>query len=200
MAAYNGVSDRTRMTLSKLRQTTNNKNGRRSFLSWIILFSTLTISSISVLADENIEYPVKAGFIFNFIVFTEWPETTVEAINLCIYGEDYFGNSIDALQNKTSRDKQIRVIRLDSEFELEQCQVVFISRNVIGNLSNILDRLKDGPVLTLADSPNAASQGVMINMKMKNEQIIFEINLAAILKSGLRISSKVLQLAKKVYQ
>ena len=40
----------------------------------------------------------------------------------------------------------------------------------------------------------------MINMNLINEKIVFEINLGNARKSGLDISSKLLQLAVKVHQ
>ena len=68
------------------------------------------------------------------------------------------------------------------------------------NLSSTLVDLQDKSILTLTDSPNAISQGIVINMNVINEKIVFEINLAAARKSGLDISSKLLQLAVKVHQ
>jgi hypothetical protein len=152
------------------------------------------------MADDMLEYQVKAAFIYNFIVFTQWPDNTSETIQLCVYGEDYFKHELDKLHNRSVGKRHIRVVRVQSAEKLTQCQVIFFSKSVSNNLSSTLIDLQDKSILTLADSPNAISQGIVINMSVLNEKIVFEINLAAARKSGLDISSKLLQLAVKVHQ
>jgi hypothetical protein len=152
------------------------------------------------IADEIIEYQVKAAFIYNFIAFTHWPDSTGQTINLCIYGEDYFGQEIDKLQNRSVNNRQIKVARIADFDQLKACQAIFFSKSVSGQLSSILNDLQNEPILTLADSPNATAQGIAINMSLSNEKIVFEINLAKVRETGLDISSKLLQLAVKVHQ
>ncbi|WP_295626078.1 YfiR family protein [uncultured Nitrosomonas sp.] len=150
-------------------------------------------------ADSILEYQVKAAFIYNFIAFTHWPSSTKNIIHLCIYGEDYFGDEIDKLQNRPADKRRINVARINDPDQFKQCQVIFFSKSVGHNLASILDSLPNKPILTLADTPNATSKGVAINMNLMSEKIVFEINLAIARKSGLDFSSKLLQLAAKVY-
>ncbi len=176
---------------------------KRSFyhflLAWYLGFC-LPVSHSVAMADSMIEYQVKAAFIYNFIAFTHWPDSTGQTINLCIYGEDYFGQEIDKLQNRSVNNRHIKVMRIADFDQLKVCQVIFFSKSVSGQLSRILNDLQNEPILTLADSQNAAAQGVAINMSLINEKIVFEINLAKVRASGLDISSKLLQLAVKVHQ
>ncbi|WP_292926519.1 YfiR family protein [Nitrosomonas sp.] len=176
---------------------------KRSFyhflFAWYLGFC-LPVSHSVAMADSMIEYQVKAAFIYNFIAFTHWPDSTGQTINLCIYGEDYFGQEIDKLQNRSVNNRHIKVMRIADFDQLKVCQVIFFSKSVSGQLSRILNDLQNEPILTLADSQNAAAQGVAINMSLINEKIVFEINLAKVRASGLDISSKLLQLAVKVHQ
>ncbi|WP_297324777.1 YfiR family protein [Nitrosomonas sp.] len=159
-----------------------------------------TLVQSAAYAEDSVEYQVKAAFIANFIAFTNWPDDTLQTIDLCIYGEDYFGSSIDQLQNKSSNNRKIRVRRISDLGALNECQVVFISKSNASSVMAILDSLRGKPMLTLADSPNMAAQGVVINMNLRNEKIVFEVNLKAARESGLYISSQLLQLATRVYQ
>lgn len=171
---------------------------RRWLLVFLLMLAQLFASPVAH-ADEMLEYQVKAAFIYNFIAFTQWPGDTDPAINLCLYGEDYFGNEIDKLQNKTVGTRSIRIMRVSNSNQLPQCQAVFFSKSV-NNLADLINNLENYPILTLADTPNAISKGIIINMNLVNEKIVFEINLATARKSGLDISSKLLQLAAKVHQ
>lgn len=172
---------------------------RRWLLVFLLMLAQLFASPVTH-ADEMLEYQVKAAFIYNFIAFTQWPGSTDSAINLCLYGEDYFGNEIDKLQNKMVAARPIKVIRVSNSNQLPQCQAVFFSKSVNNNLADLINSLENYPILTLADTPNAISRGIIINMNLVNEKIVFEINLATARKSGLDISSKLLQLAAKVHQ
>ena len=65
------------------------------FLFALYLGFCLPVSHSVAMADSMVEYQVKAAFIYNFMAFTHWPDSTGQTINLCVYGEDYFGQEID---------------------------------------------------------------------------------------------------------
>ena len=166
----------------------------------IILLIGIVLST-HLLAETHInEYQVKAAFLYNFIAFTEWPNDIDQTVNLCIYGEDHFGHEIDKLQARAVNDNNIKVLRLTGLEESKECHVLFISKSAIDNLPNILENLQGESVLTIADSPEAASKGVIINMTLTQNKINFEVNLESAHSAKLSISSKLLQLATEVYQ
>lgn len=166
------------------------------FLGIIVSFQ---LQASSDTRDQIDEYRVKAAFIFNFIAFTQWPDSNDQILNLCIYGRDYFGEEIDRLQTRTVNNYTIKVTRLVDIESIQGCQVLFVSKSVINNLSDILSRIHKKPILTIADSQGAASQGVIINMNLVQNKIKFEINLEAARSHDLHISSKLLQLATKIH-
>ena len=187
------------LTSPILSLITSCKRSTHRWLLAVLLIISQPFTSPLAHADEMLEYQVKAAFIYNFIAFTQWPESTEPAINLCLYGEDYFGQEIDKLQNKSVGTRSIKVVRIRNSDQLPKCQVIFFSKSVNNTMADIISNLESNPILILADSPNAISQGVTINMSLVNEKIVFEINLGIARKSGLDISSKLLQLAVKVY-
>src|SRR5690606_11584564 len=62
-------------------------------------------------AGEPPEYQLKAAFLYNFALFTEWPADTVNTLRLCIHGRDPFGPELDDLQGRPVRERQIIVDR-----------------------------------------------------------------------------------------
>lgn len=149
-------------------------------------------------ANDFSEYQLKAAFLYNFVTFTEWPAETGNTLNLCVYGPDPFGADLDKLQGKNVGGRSLTVKRASSVDRLENCQIVFIARPVIGNLSRVLDLLNGRLVLTVADSPGAMRQGVALNMATELGRVTFEANLAAARGNGLNLSSKMLRLATEV--
>ena len=156
---------------------------------------------LEAFADNLIQHQVKVAFIYNFISFTKWPEGTGETLNLCIHGEDPFGSEFDELHNKTSNNHRINLIRIGDTGQFDNCQIIFFPQSAAKALPDLLGEITAKPILTIADSPNAATLGVMINMSISpSDRVIFEINQREALNSDLFISSKLLRLAVKVYQ
>ena len=153
-----------------------------------------------VWADNLAEYRIKAAFLYNFVSFTEWPAGLGNSLNLCVYGPDPFGEDLDKLQGKSVAGRSLAVRRTNSVDALGSCQIVFITRPVIGNLPRVLDNLRGKPVLTVADTSGVAREGVALNMGTEQNKVIFEANLGAARDNGLILSSKLLRLAKEVYQ
>lgn len=173
----------------------------QSVRSWLLGFLIILAQSYSMSiahANEVLEYQVKAAFIYNFIAFTKWPDDTDPTIHLCIYGQDPFGHEVDKLERKSVHNRNIKVERINKPQETRNCQVIFFSSSASKEMKDILDDIQHQPILTLADNANAIAQGVIINMSLVQEKVVFEINLGIARKSGLDLSSKLLQLAVKV--
>ncbi|WP_345793286.1 YfiR family protein [Thauera sp. JM12B12] len=153
------------------------------------------------LLDPAEEYRLKAAFLFNFANFATWPdEGTTDALTVCVYGDDPFGAHLDALVGRKAGKHSLRVERMHSVDALDSCQVVFVTRPMIGNLARVLDRIQGRAVLTVADSPGALDTGVMLNMDSASGRISFAANLAAARRQGLGLSSRLLKLATEVRQ
>lgn len=173
-------------------------NLNKSITSFLLSVSLLFHLS-AVHGDVLPEYRLKAVFLYNFIAFAEWPGLD-SSITLCFYENHPFGAEVDALNGRRVNEWPIRVAIKKSGEALQDCHALFISNNEIKNLPAILETLGHKPILTIADSTHAGTQGVILNMQVENEKITFEANLAAARNVGLTLSSRLLRLATKVYQ
>ncbi len=151
-------------------------------------------------ASDLPEYRLKAAFLYNFALFTEWPAEVGPTLNLCVFGKDPFGEEIEPLQGKAVGSRKITVHRKASVESLKDCQFVFVASSAIGSLARVLDGLRGAPVLTVADTPGAARQGVALNMAVAQNKVTFEANLEAARAARLNLSSKLLRLAAEVRQ
>jgi YfiR/HmsC-like len=167
--------------------------------AWFLSLALLAFATAAV-SDDLPEYRLKAAFLYNFALFTEWPADTGSTLNLCVYGRDPFGEEIDALQGKPVGARRLVVRRITSSEELTHCQVVFIVNPSGDGIARVLSTLRGATVLTVADAPGAARQGVALNMNVVNNKITFEANLSAARAANLKLSSKLLSLATEVLQ
>jgi hypothetical protein len=168
-------------------------------LSALALLVSLSLG-VTARADELPEYRLKAAFLFNFALFTEWPPEVGGIINLCVDGTDPFGKEIDVLQGKAVGSRTIDVQRKHPGESLKGCQIVFIAPSAIGRLPQVLESVRGLPVLTVADSVGAARRGAALNLAVGQNKVSFEVNLQAARAAGLNLSSKLLRLAAEVIQ
>jgi hypothetical protein len=150
------------------------------------------------------EYQVKAAFLYNFAKFVEWPTQAFPAddtpITIGILGKNPFGADLE----RTVRDKSVngrplavRSLASPDDSALKHCQIIFIYPMEKSRLGEILAKLKGTPALTVSETEGFTQAGGMINFIMEGRKVRFEINDAAATQAGLKISSKLLSLAKK---
>lgn len=148
------------------------------------------------------ESDVKAAFLYNFTKFVEWPPAAFadarSPLKICVLGEDPFGKTLRALVNEEVGGRPLSLLRLDNLSNPAACHVLFISRSEKNRLPQILAALGDAPVLTVGDTPELFAQGGIINFILEGSKVRFEINQEAAERVGIRISSKLLALARRV--
>lgn len=166
----------------------------------IVLGLWLLAAATTPRAEDLPEYRLKAAFLYNFAVFTEWPAEVGTTLNLCLHGADPFGAELDPLQGKKVGERSLAVQRKVPLDALKNCQVVFIASASGDPLARALDAVRGRPVLTVADTAGAMHQGVALNMNLVQGRVTFEANLRAARSAQLSLSAKLLRLATEVVQ
>ena len=170
----------------------------RSFLFLALVSSVL---SVGVQAQSSNEYQVKAAFLYNFAKFVDWPGDAFGNTNaplvIGVIGDDPFGGALDqAINGKTINGRPLVVRRLRWGQDLRSCHIIFISSSERQRLPQIIQSLKGASVLTVGDMGQFNQQGGIINFILEANKVRFEINSSAAGQARLRISSKLLSLAK----
>jgi hypothetical protein len=149
------------------------------------------------------EYQVKAAFLFNFAKFVEWPPSGFSdasaPLRICVFGQDPFGQELRNITNeKTVNGRKLQVDQVSDLQHARSCHILFIARSGTTSVTQIVEGLRGASVLTVGDSKGFAEQGGMINFVLENDRVQFEVNRKAAEHSGLKISSKLLSVAKLV--
>jgi hypothetical protein len=180
------------------------KSGMVSLCLWIISIGMMMCVVRSDAEEtKRSEYEVKAAFIYNFLKFVEWPDkafaTTGSSLNICIVGDDPFGNAIKIYEGEKVRNKYIAI--KNTPFQgIKNCHVVFISRSEAEHLPHILKAIRGLHILSIGDTDTFEQEGVIINFSIVQQKVRFEIDVKAARRSGLSVSSKLLSLARTVYE
>lgn len=152
---------------------------------------------------QGLEYQVKAAFLFNFTKFVEWPFDAFTApgdpVTVCVVGDDPFGESLDAVvQGETANGRPLKVHRTRSFADLRTCHMLFVPRSE-RRQGTILASLRGAGILTVGDGDGFLTDGGIIRFVLDQNRVRFEVNLAAAEGNRLRLSSKLLRLARRVY-
>jgi hypothetical protein len=153
---------------------------------------------------DSREYFLKAGYIHNFTKFIKWPEKANREINekglkFCLLGEDPFGEIWDVFARKLKKKNRILLVTPQvSMEEMPQCHILFVSQSEKSNVNQILQLVREHPVLVIGDTPGFAEKGISINFFLQKNKIRFEINREALKRAGVVVSSELLNLARIV--
>ncbi len=152
------------------------------------------------------DYRVKAGIIYRFLLFTQWPPAAFAAspdsIVIGIVGENPFENLFEQITDRRVHGRKLVIHYLTSNpspDELRSCQVLFFNRNLGGRMENLLDAVSKYPVLTISDADEFIDMGGMIMFRIVDRHVRFIINRTRAMKVGISFSSQMLQLAINVF-
>lgn len=175
--------------------------GILGFVLWLSLVFALPAT---VLGKSFEEYNVKAVFLLNLLHFVNWPATTGETpkeFTISILGNDPFGAVLDdAVRGERVNGRSIVIRRFDrfEDFLERPGEVVFVSSPFLDGWRERKQALSGRPVLSVADRPQFAHQGGMVNLLKTNKRIVLEINRSELEQAGISVSAKLLQLARLV--
>lgn len=173
-------------------------------VSTLVVFA-LGFAALSARGQENqsSEYALKAAFLYNFAKFIDWPPASFpnpdSPFTICIFGVDPFGAVIDnTLRGKTIGDHPVALQRIKDLQQTRHCQILFVSSVEKRPISEIVSGAQGANVLIVGESDRFAESGGAIQLMVEQGHIRFAINTDAAENAGLRVSSKLLALAKVI--
>ena len=150
------------------------------------------------------EYTIKAAYIYQFGRYVEWPAQAFAnehaPLVIGVLGADPFGNLLEEIsRTKRIGDRPIVIRRFASAAEYSYSHILFVPASVDQEQkTRILQKLQGVPTLIVGEEPGFAERGGTINFFLDENKIRFEINTEVARRDQLKISSKLLSLAKIV--
>lgn len=151
------------------------------------------------LTATKLDYQIKAGFIFSFAKFVEWPTNAAggpDKFFIAVLGDAKIYTIVtNELSGKRVGGKVIETLRCKPGDDLKRCAMIFITRDQAGRMAQVRKAVAGAPVLTVGEFDRFAERGGCINFVRRGDNIRFEVNLAAVERAGLKISSKLASMA-----
>jgi hypothetical protein len=108
---------------------------------------------------------------------------------------DPYGGALNVLASKHIDSHPVTLERSVPANLLGKCNAIIVSGQNLSQALAEIGPLKTRPALTIGDSAGFASAGGMIGLVNVDRQVRFQINVGAVHRSGLSISSQLLKIA-----
>ena len=153
--------------------------------------------------ETGAEYRLKLAFLYNFAQFVQWPADAFRdpgsPLLICVEGNNPFQGEIgESLRGRTIGARPVELKHLNANEDPCLCHMVFVRAGESTALSKILARPPGSSLLTVGEAKGFAQRGGIINLVKEENRLRFEINTEAAAQTRLKISSKLLSLAKIV--
>jgi hypothetical protein len=162
--------------------------------------------SANAVAQTGLQAPeprVKAAFLFKFLSYVEWPSGTfgsaTEPFAIGVMDADTLADELTTIVAGRNVDgRPVVVRRLRGGDPTQGLNVVFIGSALSGKLPEVLSAMKGRPTLAVTESEGALELGSMINFVIVDGKIRFDVALQPAAAGSLKISSRLLTVARRV--
>jgi hypothetical protein len=142
---------------------------------------------------------LKAAFLYNFAKFAEWPADAPSGpLTLCVLGDAAVADALEETVKGHRIDDRDLVVSRVKAGRLQTCHLLYLAGLDAKRSAQAFDELKNAPVLTVGDHDQFAQRGGIAAFIVDGGKMRFAINVEAAQRARLRVSSRLLSLARVV--
>ncbi|MES2901803.1 MAG: YfiR family protein [Pseudomonadota bacterium] len=164
-----------------------------------VLWWALALLAIGASAQPVPEHDLKAAFVFNFAVFTEWPSEVLAAgapMTVCASAANPLMGALGQLNDKLVNGHRIAL--RSAAAGVRGCHVLVLDRSDRERWAQLKRELAGSHVLTVSDDADISADGAVIGLSVEDKRVGFAVHLGAARSARLNLSSKLLRLARSV--
>lgn len=173
----------------------------RQLATGLIALFSCAFCAVPAMAEQASEQSVKAGFVYNFIRFTQWgsaSEGETKRLLICTTSDKPLDGQLTRLGGRTVGARTLEVRSNVGTSDLAGCDVLFVAPSEADRLDVYLKSLGNAPVLTVGDFAGFTKAGGMIGLRTQDNRVRFDVNLISAQRAGLQLNSQMLKLAGEV--
>ena len=148
-------------------------------------------------AGQSVTQPaLRAALLYNFAKFTEWAADAAAAgpLTICVLEDSAVESALNDLVGGATING--RAVLISRGARLRTCHLVYLGIADRERATSILGELQGAAVLTVSNGPDFVRLGGIVGLFVDEGRMRFAINPDAAQRAGLRLSSRLLQLAK----
>ena len=145
---------------------------------------------------------LKAALVANLTQFVQWPVEAVPVgapLFICVVDDAAVVQALEAItRGRAIGGHGVRIKSVAADGGLPACHVLYLTGSSAKRSSELIAVVQDTGVLTIGDIPDFSLVGGIVELVRENDRIGITVNLAALKRAGIRLSSGLLALAKIV--
>ena len=143
------------------------------------------------------EDELKSAAVLSFLRYSEWPSSSRGSITVGVFGRSGFADALShTLDGKLINNRPVRLVPVDLTTDLRGFDLVYIASGKTGDVRQILAGAANARALAVGEADRFLDYGGAIHLYLIDGHIGFEVNLEAIERSGVTISSSMLRLGQ----
>jgi hypothetical protein len=182
---------------------------RSAFLRTVLASVVLLAGKSFAETEEPPPVPapdLKAVLVFGLTKLVIWPDKELPAaetpLRLGVLGRHTFGDRLDRLAEKRApKVRPINIVYAQDAATLRDCQLVFVSQDRRESLATVFAVFRKRPVLVVGEEKGFADNGVggMVNLLIRGNDPLLQVNQAATEAAGLRLRAQLSQSQRVEY-
>ncbi len=174
-------------------------------LIWILLLACLSFAAVAQgVSDINLERQVKAAMLYKFLGYVEWSAeafaTPASSYVIAVAGAAEVATELRHLtQDRTINERPIVVQKVTSKSDLNHIHLLFIGDEYSDTLhSRLIRRAREHSMVTVTEIDRGLNLGSVINFRLIDDRIGFDISLANANAHKIKLSARLLSVASYV--
>lgn len=149
------------------------------------------------------EHSIKAAYLYNFASYADWPPSALGSRDspfaVGVLGDEQVAAELASMtRDREVHGRPIEVRKLQDSEHLAGLHMLFIARDSAAALARLRDAAREHSVLLVTERDGSLEAGSVINFRLVDQRVLFEVSLVAAGESGLSISSRMLAFAERV--
>jgi hypothetical protein len=156
-------------------------------------------------SNTGLERGVKAAFLYKFLGFIEWPPEAFPQPDspfvIGVIGADTVAAELAQIAaGRTVNNRPVTVKKITNGEPFSELHMLFIGRSESARQAQLLRTAQQHPIVTVTETEGALAQGSVINFRVADGRVRFDVSVVAAEKSDLKLSSRMLSVASSVHK
>jgi hypothetical protein len=164
-----------------------------------VIFLAILIAQASLAQTPQVEYQIKATFLFNFAKYVEWPNQAFphpdSPFMICLAGDPFEGAVEQTVAGERLDGRPFIVKHIVLGDNVRECHMLYIAASEARRSGEMIGAVRNLPILTVGEPEDFINTGGMIRFTENAHRIRFQINPDAAERASLKVSSRLLRLA-----
>jgi YfiR/HmsC-like len=151
------------------------------------------------MAQATRESDVEAAYLFNFAKFMHASAHAPDSFSICVVGKSPLSGTLGTITaNEQIDGRSLKVVHGTTADDARNCDIAFLSDAEGPRIEKDLAVLAGSNALTVSNAGGSLQHGGMIQFEVVQNRVRFSVNLDAVNKAKITLSSELLKVAMKV--